>query len=165
MLMVTFQCSGFSVMCHCFTNLPPDAVGAIVLGVLVAVLGVTFWRSAANLQGHVRAGAQVILETLAAQSRGRTTHPEDEGLARVQQLLPGLGALAAVRVDPGALATGKSLAELNLRGLTGATVLAITRDAGGVIIPTAEERLRVGDMLALAGSHEAIEAARNLLTT
>ncbi|MGH7612615.1 MAG: cation:proton antiporter regulatory subunit, partial [Gemmatimonadales bacterium] len=168
MLMVTFQLFGVLLVGVPLLALTqpflPDAVGAIVLGLLVAVLGFTFWRSAANLQGHVRAGAQVILETLAAQSHGRTTHAGGEGLAVVQQLLPGLGALAAVRLDPGAGATGKTLADLNLRGLTGATVLAITRDAGGVIIPTAEETLRTGDVLALAGSHEAIEAARKLLT-
>jgi CPA2 family monovalent cation:H+ antiporter-2 len=75
-----------------------------------------------------------------------------------------LGALTAVQLDSTSQATGRSLAELNLRGLTGATVLAITRDEGGVIIPTAEERLHEGDVLALAGSHEAIEAARKLLT-
>ena len=168
MLMVTFQLFGVLLVAVPLLALTqpflPDAVGATVLGLLVAVLGIAFWRSAANLQGHVRAGAQVILETLAAQSHDPTRHVEGDPLARVQQVLPGLGALAAVQLDSASPATGKSLAELNLRGLTGATVLAITRDEGGVIIPTAEERLRDGDVLALAGSHEAIEAARSLLT-
>ena len=168
MLMVTFQLFGVLLVAVPLLALTqpflPDAVGATVLGLLVVVLGIAFWRSAANLQGHVRAGAQVILETLAAQSHDPTRHVEGDPLARVQQVLPGLGALAAVQLDSASPATGKSLAELNLRGLTGATVLAITRDEGGVIIPTAEERLRDGDVLALAGSHEAIEAARSLLT-
>jgi CPA2 family monovalent cation:H+ antiporter-2 len=169
MLMVTFQLFGVLLVGVPLLALTqpflPDAVGATVLGLLVAVLGIAFWRSAANLQGHVRAGAQVILETLAAQSHDPTRHVEGDALARVQQVLPGLGALAAVRLDSASPVTGKTLAQLNLRGLTGATVLAITRDEGGVIIPTALERLREGDVLALAGSHEAIEAARNLLTT
>jgi CPA2 family monovalent cation:H+ antiporter-2 len=168
MLMVTFQLFGVLLVGVPLLALTqpflPDAVGVTVLGLLVAVLGIAFWRSAANLQGHVRAGAQVILETLAAQSHDPTRFVEGDALARVQQLLPGLGALAAVRLASASPATGKTLAELNLRGLTGATVLAITRDEGGVIIPTAVERLREGDVLALAGSHEAIEAARNLLS-
>jgi CPA2 family monovalent cation:H+ antiporter-2 len=168
MLMVTLQLSvvllvGVPLLALTQPFLP-DAVGAPVLGLLVAVLGIAFWRTAANLQGHVRAGAQVILETLAAQSHDSTKHVEGDVLARVQQVLPGLGALTAVQLDSTSQATGRSLAELNLRGLTGATVLAITRDEGGVIIPTAEERLHEGDVLALAGSHEAIEAARKLLT-
>ncbi len=167
MLMVTFQLFGVLLVGVPLVALTqpflPHALGATAVGLLVAVLGIAFWRSAANLQGHVRAGAQVILATLAAQSRGRSTHVEAEALASVQQMLPGLGALAAVQLDSASRATGRSLAELHLRGLTGATVLAITRDEGGVIIPTAEERLRDGDVLALAGSHEAIEAATLLL--
>ncbi|HKC47370.1 MAG TPA: TrkA C-terminal domain-containing protein [Gemmatimonadales bacterium] len=46
-----------------------------------------------------------------------------------------------------------------VRGRTGATVLAVTRAGGGVIVPTAKERLQAGDVLALAGTHEAISAA------
>jgi CPA2 family monovalent cation:H+ antiporter-2 len=59
----------------------------------------------------------------------------------------------------------RTLAELNLRGLTGATVLAITRHGEPVMIPTGHEVLRDGDVLAIAGSHEAITAAVNLLRT
>jgi len=39
-------------------------------------------------------------------------------------------------------------------------VLAVTRRDGGVLVPAATERLREGDVLALAGTREAIEAAR-----
>lgn len=141
----------------------PGVPGAAVLAVAVAVLGVTFWRSATNLQDHVRAGAQVIVEALAAQSRGRGIQGEANTLEQVHQLLPGLGALVAVPLDSASPATGKTLAKLNVRGLTGAAVLAITRGDGGVIIPSAKEILRAGDVLALAGTHEAIEAAKNLL--
>jgi K+:H+ antiporter len=142
----------------------PSVPGAAVLALSLAVLGVTFWRSATNLQGHVRAGAQVIVEALAAQSRGRGSQGEAQTLEQVHELLPGLGALFAVRLDSGSAAVGKTLADLNLRGLTGATVLAITRGEQGVIIPSATEVLRAGDVLALAGTHEAVEAAKNLLT-
>jgi CPA2 family monovalent cation:H+ antiporter-2 len=58
---------------------------------------------------------------------------------------------------------GRTLAELDLRGLTGATVLAITRRAGAVLVPTASETLEPGDVLALAGTEEAIAAAQALL--
>jgi CPA2 family monovalent cation:H+ antiporter-2 len=60
-------------------------------------------------------------------------------------------------------AVGKTLAELNLRGLTGATVLAIHRGEENVSVPTAWEVLRAGDVLALAGTHAAVEAAKGLL--
>ncbi|HYU90591.1 MAG TPA: cation:proton antiporter [Gemmatimonadales bacterium] len=167
MLVVTFQLAGVLLVGTPLLALTqpflPAAAGAAVLALLVVVLGVAFWRSATNLQGHVRAGAEVVLEALAAQSRPRPAPTTADTLEQVHQLLPGLGALAAVRLDPGTAVIGRTLAQVNLRGRTGATVLAITRTDGGVLVPTAKERLRAGDVLAVAGTHEAIEAARAAL--
>jgi CPA2 family monovalent cation:H+ antiporter-2 len=137
--------------------------GAAVLLVLLVVLGVGFWRSATNLQGHVRAGSQVIVEALATQSRGKSEERPGEPLRDIHQILPGLGEPTPVRLEDSSPAVGRSLAELNLRGMTGATVLAIRRGEAGAIIPTAHETLRGGDVLALAGTHEAIDAARAVL--
>jgi len=168
MLVVTFQLAGVLLVGTPLLALTqpflPAALGAAVLALLVVVLGVAFWRSATNLQGHVRAGAEVVLEALAAQSRPRPTPTATDTLEQVHQLLPGLGALAAVPLDPGSAVIGRTLAQVNLRGRTGATVLAITRADGGVLVPTAKERLRVGDVLAVAGTHEAIEAAKAVLS-
>ena len=50
----------------------------------------------------------------------------------------------------------------NLRGVTGATVLAITRGRQA-IVATATEVLAADDRLALSGTRESIEAARALL--
>ena len=163
MLVVTFQLAGVLLVGMPLLALTqpflPAVPGAALLAFLVLALSVAFWRSATNLQGHVRAGAQVVLETLAAQSRQPATPAAFKTLERVQQLLPGLGVLASVRLDPGSPVIGKTLAQLNLRGRTGATVLAVTRSEGGVIVPTAKELLREGDVLALAGTHDAIAAA------
>lgn len=163
MLVVTFQLTAVLLVGLPLLALTqpvvPGPSGALVLALLVIALGVTFWRSATNLQGHVRAGAEVILEALAAQSRPRANPSERDALEHVHQLLPGLGALSAVRLEPGSAAVGKTLAQLNLRGRTGATVLAVTRSSGGVLVPTAQERLQAGDVLAIAGTHEAIAAA------
>ncbi|TMA98930.1 MAG: hypothetical protein E6J64_22735, partial [Deltaproteobacteria bacterium] len=45
-----------------------------------------------------------------------------------------------------------------------ATVLAIARAGEEVLVPTGHELLRVDDVLALAGTAEAVEAARALLS-
>ena len=167
MLVVTFQLAGVLLVGLPLLALTqpflPGPSGALVLALVMVMLGVAFWRSATNLQGHVRAGAEVVLEALAAQARPRSTTTATDTLEQVHQLLPGLGALAAVRLDPGSVVIGRTLAQVNLRGRTGATVLAITRADGGVLVPTAGERLRVGDVLAVAGTHEAIEAAKAAL--
>ncbi|MGH7607317.1 MAG: adenosylcobinamide amidohydrolase, partial [Gemmatimonadales bacterium] len=89
--------------------------------------------------------------------------PGERALADIDRLLPGLGAPVAVRIDAGSPSVGHSLAELNLRGRSGATVLAISRRGEAIVVPEAGERLQPGDVLALAGSHEAIETAKELL--
>jgi CPA2 family monovalent cation:H+ antiporter-2 len=140
----------------------PPFQGAAVLVLVLAALSIAFWRNAANLQEHARAGAQAIVEVLASQAQSG-----DSGEAELRQLhdlLPGLGDPTSLRLAPEHYAVGKTLAEINLRGLTGATVLACVRDGRGVLIPTGREALRPGDVLALAGTHAAIEAARGLLT-
>jgi CPA2 family monovalent cation:H+ antiporter-2 len=141
----------------------PGAWAASVLLLVVFVLGIGFWRRAAELQGHVRAGAQAIVEALASQAHAREVLHEDEGLAQIHRLLPGIGEPVAVEVPDDSPAVGRTLAQLDVRGVTGATVLAIRRGEGGVIVPGAREALRAGDVLALAGTHDAVEAARTLL--
>ncbi len=128
--------------------------------VLLALCGLAlnFWRRASDLEDHVRAGAQVVVEVLARQG-GR----EELSLEDVQPLLPGLGAMTPVRLGPGSSAVGKSLAELDLRARTGASVIAITRAQGSLVAPTGREKLRAEDVLALTGSREAIQAAREAL--
>ena len=142
----------------------PGFLGAAVLLLLLVVLGVGFWRSTTNLQGHVRAGSQVIIEALAAQSHVRSAGTHSDSLEKLHPVLPGLGEPTSIQLEGTSPAVGRTLAELNLRGMTGATVLAIRRGEAGVVIPTAREQLQAGDVLALAGTHDAIDAARAVLT-
>jgi CPA2 family monovalent cation:H+ antiporter-2 len=140
----------------------PLAWSAAVTVVVLVVLGVAFWRSATNLEEHVRAGVQVIVQALAAQSLAPEAHPAPDALADLERVLPGLGRPAVVSLDAASPAVGRTLAELNLRGLSGATVLAIRRGAESHA-PTAHERLGAGDELVLTGAEEALVAAREML--
>jgi len=138
----------------------PGWGSAIVVVALFAVIAVGLWRSTTNLDAHVRAGAQVVVEAL---SRQTSTGDDDHVLDDVRKLLPGLGEPEAIRLPPDSPAIGQSLAQLNLRGITGATVLAISRGESGIAVPAATEVLRAGDVLAVAGTHESVAAARALL--
>ncbi|MCM2334597.1 MAG: cation:proton antiporter, partial [Anaeromyxobacteraceae bacterium] len=80
-----------------------------LVGVVVVALGVSFWRGATNLQGHVRAGAQVIVEVLASQSRS-PAHDEAHAMASLREVLPGLGEPVAIRLEATCAAVGQSLA-------------------------------------------------------
>ena len=105
-----------------------------------------------------------IAESLGRQTRaGRADLPAPPPLEEVNKLITGLGSPLPLTIAAGSPAVGKTLAELNLRGLTGATVLAIRRDDDAVLVPSGRERLRAGDVLAVAGTRDAVEAANQIL--
>ncbi len=133
--------------------------GAEVLLLAVFVLTIAMWRMAGDVEGHVRAGAQVIVEALARRSGPGLTREE----IPLGAVFAGLGDPVAIELPAESPAVGKTLAELNLRGETGATVLAITRGESAIVMPSSHEALRAGDRLAIAGSHDAVAAARELL--
>ncbi|MFN0244531.1 MAG: cation:proton antiporter [Planctomycetota bacterium] len=145
----------------------PSVPATLALLVLLAVSGFAFWRGATNLHGHVRAGAQMFGEALAAHAReGAPTHgvrPLDHALDEAKQLLPGLGEPTPVLVAPGSPCVGRTLGELKLRGRTGATVLAIRRGSASIVVPSAREVIQVGDIVVLAGSQESVIAASALV--
>jgi CPA2 family monovalent cation:H+ antiporter-2 len=133
----------------------------LVLGVLLLV--VPFWRSATDLHGHVRAGAQVILESLANQTQ--VSKPSPAAAQEIQRLLPGLGQTSTVRIDPSDPVVGRTLKQLDLRAQTGATVIAIERGETDLVYPTADQTLQGGDLLVLTGSEEAVAQAREILAS
>jgi CPA2 family monovalent cation:H+ antiporter-2 len=144
--------------------LPPHQ-GALVLGVLTAVLLIALWRNASNHQGHARAGAQIIASALANQMASQDAERSyGKALEDVNAVLPGLGDPVAIRVIPESMAVGRSLAQLNLRGATGATVLAIRRGAEQIPTPLGREVIRSGDVVAVAGAHDAVEVARAIFS-
>ncbi len=140
----------------------PGYTAAIVLLVAIGVLAVLFWRVTAGLHGHVRAAAEVVIEALAAQT-GAHAEPASDPLAKARDLFPGIGTPVRFELAPTHHAVGRSLADLELRATTGATVLAIVRDRVGIAVPDAHDPLRAGDVLAIAGTHEAVATAIALL--
>jgi len=139
----------------------PAHQGALVLAILTLLLLVALWRNASNLQGHARAGAQIIASVMAHQMAS-TDGDRDEAklLEDVNAVLPGLGEPIAIRVVPQSIAVGRSLAQLNLRGATGATVLAIKRGATQIPTPLGREVIQADDVVAVAGAHDALAVAR-----
>ncbi len=139
----------------------PTYGGPALLGALLLLLGIAFWRSARDLQGHVQAGATMIVEALAV-TREQAV-PGRGIMAEVRQLLPGIGELTQLTIASGDAAAGQTLAQLNLRGLTGASVVALCRGEERMVLPERDEVLQVGDVLALTGSQRAITAAASVL--
>jgi CPA2 family monovalent cation:H+ antiporter-2 len=138
--------------------------GAIVLALVLIVLSAALWRSATNLQGHTRAGAEIIALALSKQMTDEQAEMDADDVQRVQAALPGFGEPIPVTLVPGSRAIGRTLGELDLRGSTGATVLTILKRGGDeVVLPTGSDELNEGDVVFLAGANLAVKAARNLL--
>ena len=148
--------------------LPGSAIAALLV-VAFGVLGVAFWRSATNLQGHTRAGAEIIVAALASQMASpdhgdtATDHATPRRMAEVAALLPGLGDPVSIRLAPDDFGVGRTLAELDIRDRTNATVLVIVRGGQDILLPVGSDRLAAGDLLAVAGTDKAVRAATELL--
>jgi CPA2 family monovalent cation:H+ antiporter-2 len=131
--------------------------GLVVMVIVVTGLAIVIWRSARHLYRMTQEASGSMVERLML-SRQLSPHALETADSA------GLGPLVWVRIPDGSGALGMSLGDLNLHAVTGAMVMAIARDGRGIGLPGGDEILRLGDALALAGSSEAIAAARELLS-
>jgi CPA2 family monovalent cation:H+ antiporter-2 len=166
-LLVTLQIAillvaGIPVVAMTQPFIPRVPAMSILLLSLVLLI-VPLWRSATNLHGHVRAGAQVLLEVLAAQSGTPASVRQPTPAHGLPALLPGMGNATTIKLADGSAAIGRTLKQIDLRGLTGATVIAIDREPADVIYPTGDEVLARGDTLIITGTAMAVQAAQELL--
>jgi CPA2 family monovalent cation:H+ antiporter-2 len=144
----------------------PRIPGIVVLLLAGALFLAAVWRSAKNLQGHAIAGAEVIAGALGRRLSDRgSTQSMGDALERLKSMLPGLGEPVAMRVDEGCHADGRTLADLDLRGLTGATVLAVLRGDQRTVSPRGDTTLRAGDIIAVAGTQAAVDGVRDVVRT
>ena len=141
--------------------LPGLPSAALFLGILL-VLAISFWRGTANLEGHVKAVSEAVVEALAKQSQTGGDSEEEKTLRRIRKLFPGMGHMGTLHVGPACRCAGKTIGEMNVGNRTGATILVVLREGKGVL-PTGKDVLKPGDLLVLAGTPEAVEAAREFL--
>lgn len=71
--------------------------------------------------------------------------------------------LVTVIIQPGTLAVGRQIRELELRSRTGATAVAVRRGAETIVSPEPELEFRPGDEVLLIGSVAQLEQGRQLL--
>jgi CPA2 family monovalent cation:H+ antiporter-2 len=133
---------------------PIEGIGIIVIAIIL--LGVVVTRSARQMQGQIRNATRLIADAL----RGAPANVDGASYH-----VPGIGMITPVSLRADSEGVGKKLSELDLHRNSGAVVVAIGRGDAEVVVPSNDEILRVGDILELAGSSQAISTARRLLET
>lgn len=141
----------------------PRIPGIAVIFGAGLILVMAIWRSAKNLQGHALAAGEVIAAALARRVGQEAAHDTDAALRRMHSMLPGIGEPVAMTIAAGSLADGRTLGELNMRGVTGATVLALLRDSEQIVSPRGDQMLERGDVIAVAGTHDAVASVRAMV--
>ena len=105
------------------------------------------------------------IQAFADEIRGREVAgtPVDDEMALVRKLTASDLELDWIEVASGSVAAGTTLAEANVRGLSGATVIATER--GGTLTgnPGPDTRLEPGDRIALIGRPDQLASASVLL--
>jgi CPA2 family monovalent cation:H+ antiporter-2 len=133
---------------------PVEGIGIIVITIVLMIVIVT--RSARQMQGQIRNATRLLRVALGG------THAGVDGAAYE---VPGIGMITPISLRPDSEGVGKKLSELDLHTSSGAVVVAIGRADSEVVVPTGDEILREGDILELAGSTDAVAAARRMLET
>jgi CPA2 family monovalent cation:H+ antiporter-2 len=155
-----------TVIVFTITLLPIIIAGAVGQGLvlnfsvllIILLAGYFFWRTIGEFHGSLH---EMISETLLAEE---IKGPED-----VDSIIESLKvdrdfALEKIDINRGSAAVGKTLAETDLRKLTGATIVAIERGSLTIRNPGPAEPIKQGDVLLIIGTEEERESAGKLLS-
>ncbi|HWG91025.1 MAG TPA: cation:proton antiporter [Candidatus Thermoplasmatota archaeon] len=140
--------------------LPSGPLLAAALLVL-AVSTFVFWGAVRRMHENVEGAVEGVLG--AAPAKGRPSRGEVMQL--LKQQYPWDAQLDSVVVPRGSVAADRRIRDLDLRRLTGASIVSITPKGGKArpVSPDPDMVLRSGDTLVLLGEREQLEAARKLI--
>ena len=130
--------------------------GIAVLALTLTTAAWLAWRAAGDVDQQLRSGTGRMVARLAAQAA------PSADLSR-SRAVPPAGVMQVVSLVEGDAAVGCTLAEVDLRARTGATVVAIRRQPDAVILPSGREVLAAGDALDMVGTEDAFVRAAAVL--
>lgn len=138
-------------------------IEVVLLAVLLVVLVVVGLRLG-DIKGEYTSGVSRLAIDIADHLKTVAPDLEDtQPLTVIRGPLAGMD-YHPIRIVPGSPADGLTLAELDLRCRTGATVVAITRADTAKVLPAGDAMLMAGDVLAVSGSPEAVERAEAVVS-
>jgi CPA2 family monovalent cation:H+ antiporter-2 len=129
-----------------------------VMVVLVLLAGLISWFLRRSFI-KVYSKAQVALEETFAQQPA----PKESSAPPAAPALLREADLELVTVASHSPAAGKLIRELQLRTETGASIVAIQRNAGNIINPGPDEELQAGDQVLVLGTRPQLDSAKAAL--
>jgi len=134
--------------------LPPQKT-LVIMAIAITAIAVAFWK----FNVLIYSKAQVALREVFA---GNQPWLNFISLSAAQSIFSE-ARLADTLISPESPAANKLIRDLNIRALTGATIIGLEREGKIVINPTADETLNPGDRVYLLGTAAQLEKARTLL--
>lgn len=131
---------------------------ALVVLILATIL-YRLWKSAGQVAYEYETGGTKLLSVIKKQTFQQSEVSQSDSSP---SHIPGLEDLDAIHIMK-STHVGKTLADLNLRNLTGATVVSIARGPDLVMFPSHAECVTLGDVFHIWGTDEAKAKARSLL--
>ncbi len=122
---------------------------------LLALLTWLFWRSFIKIYSRAQSA---LKETLAEAPAPRPGHQPEAPAGLLSQ-----ANLELVALTGDSSIRGKFIREIELRSLTGASIVGIERNGVNLVNPGPDEELLAGDHLLLLGSPAQLQAARQML--
>jgi Trk K+ transport system NAD-binding subunit len=117
---------------------------------LLLIMGVAAFSYRAAVRAY--ASAQFVLHDTFAQPADEEVHlPLRES------------SLETLVLSRGCAPIGRTIVELKLRAITGASIVGIEREGSNILNPDPDEELRIGDRVVLIGTSAQLRAARQFL--
>ncbi|MFA9479716.1 cation:proton antiporter [Phycisphaerales bacterium AB-hyl4] len=133
--------------------LPSWPVLLVLAGLGIAV-AIWQWRSFVRIYSRAQGS---LRDTL-----GAMPEPESEDTTPIPTLLR-QATIDTVTLPEQSPAVGRLIRELQLRSVTGASIVGIEREDESIVNPSPDEDLQAGDRVLLLGSHEHLKAGRAFL--
>lgn len=151
----------FLVSLSMLTSIRPFISPYVFLMALGGLLLVTFgqiWRQASEVTDEFQSGGERLVSILKKQ-----TFSTSKDKTKKTTELPGLKNIKTIKMTNLEI-SGKTLSEINLRNVTGVTVVAINRNGERILFPTHDEKLLTHDLVEVLGTEEAKLKCKKILS-
>lgn len=140
----------------------PKGVALYAFIGLVVAFSFFFWRHIVRVNSRLE---QLFIQSITTELKLSNEERREKMLKAIAEKHPWGIDLYDVEIKDDTIVCGKQVRDINLRGLTGVTIVGISRGSFTVYDPGPDIPLFPGDHLILLGDKEQIQNARDLLST